>query len=461
MLVLDLLTSQPLDFRDLANLSATSATLRASVRQGPLHCITDILRPITHAHLARLLAWLREYGPAVRVLRLDQHPKSLWALPGLPGDCSDERDSAILEVMKDMPSPLSVTLEAIARSCPHLEELSMYGWVAYSGHCPRWLDTVCIELCRLRRLKKVHLPSAPTLRDTLSAASQCQSAVLDACLHLTHMSVGLNSASSRVLVHSPRISQLVQITLQQPAMDVLCLMGLCVNLSRLTIQDAGFEDDLDLFGYLPQSLRVLSLQRCTGALLERKEIPIIPLELQMFNIDAPSTLSKQLTITAQVFDMMCAGSSLLVLCVPGAEAFDDSALGSLVVSCRQLHTLDVSGTSITGAGFDELLDQTLLPNLQLVSYSNAMYESELDGFFDMSLQEIRQTEADELEDLLAEHEPALLAVRESQVVMLQAFFGFCKVVIAREWKVPLEANNAEFLPFDLHPLCLDYFRVGA
>ena len=55
----ELLATQPLDFRDLLCLAATSAAARGAVQRGPLHLITDIKRIITSAPVLRL----PEYGP--------------------------------------------------------------------------------------------------------------------------------------------------------------------------------------------------------------------------------------------------------------------------------------------------------------------------------------------------------------------------------------------------------------
>ena len=101
--VLELVALSPMDFRDARMLTMVSVTLRAAMLQGPLLINTDQSRPISHGDLATLLFWLQWCGFALRSLRLDQQPELLWMLPGLPGDGSEERQQAAMQIMAEMP----------------------------------------------------------------------------------------------------------------------------------------------------------------------------------------------------------------------------------------------------------------------------------------------------------------------------------------------------------------------
>ena len=452
--VLELVALSPMDFRDARMLTMVSVTLRAAMLQGPLLINTDQSRPISHGDLATLLFWLQWCGCALRSLRLDQQPKSLWMLPGLPGDGSEERQQAAMQIMAEMPPPLSSTLSAIVECCPNLEELALHDWHGYCDYCPSWLQTVAEQLCFLPRLKRAHLPSAGN-SDDVNSNPITFNAAFDACPELTQLSLKLRRHSAEALLSTPHAARLMQLSLHSPNCSVLTLLPNCTNLVRLHLQEVIF-DHFELFHYLPATTRVLTLAACSGLVKHCANSTPAALPLLSVTFGGNACSSSPCRFSSKLILDLCHIRTLRVLQVPGTE-FDDCALDALASSCSRLHTLDIANTSVSVAGFDMLSGGTLLPQLRVASYTNSCYEAVLDEFFSKNLSNLIRCEAEDLDEMNEMTHGS--DVEHARCVGMVRVFGFCKLVLARNLVVPLDTTHGEVLPTNLHTLCSNYFAL--
>ena len=83
----------------------------------------------------------------------------------------------------------------------------------------------------------------------------------------------------------------------------------------------------------------------------------------------------------------------------------------------------------------------------------------MDEFFSMKLSNLMRCEAEDLDEMNEMTHGS--DVEHTQCVeMVRAFFGFCKLVLARNLVVPLDTTNGEVLQTNLHTLCSDYVSLG-
>ena len=253
----ELLATQPLDFRDLLCLAATSAAARGAVQRGPLHLITDIKRIITVKDLGCLLRALRWCGASVRTLRLDQQPSVLWDEHNLEGD---ERRKAWEAKMSQMPHPSVEMLRTIRVCCPNLQVLGIDDWVAYRSADPKWNASIITELAQFSQLRCVHAPGNTWSEDVDCPVHE----LLESCPNLTQLSVPVSHPRHiRPLCESPHAARLLQLSLFKATPIELARLCNCRSLRRLHLAECDLLG-IDLTISLPRGLSVLTMEQCTG-----------------------------------------------------------------------------------------------------------------------------------------------------------------------------------------------------
>lgn len=441
-----------IDFRDAQHLAMACTASRNAIARGPLCLVTDICRIITHDDIERLFELLRWCGAAVRVLRLDQQPSYLWA-PELVGS---ERAATWHRVMSKMPNPSSVILHAIGQHCPNLEELAMHGWVAFNGCDVQWDTSVVHELCRMPRLRRVHLPTSAS-RSAVNKRMALEM-VLESCTELTQLDVALSFPCNVMRVLTGRhASRLTQLSLDCIGADELSrLAGACSQLCRLHLHDCDL-DGLDLSSALPAGLAVLTMVQCEGAVAPN------PFErahshfgrLQMLSFDRP--ILPEGPAGPSLLRAVCTQPSLLVLDVSFLEQMNDALLLLLAAQCSFLHTLHMPNCAVTAAGFETVrCEPALLPRLRVITYWNDSYERGFDDFFSKTPGELAaELEADLIELDEGDWTCDLYDLKPSASTV-RTFYAFCALVVERRLIVPSERHTMHVLPWHAQELSRDY-----
>ena len=451
---LDLLcTTSSLDFRDALALLRTCSSARAAIVRGPLFLSTDVARPIAFEDINSLMQLLRWCGPAVRELRLDQQPRALWPAAEHWG-----------MHMSQMPYVNAPLLGHICISCPSLETLSLHDWVAFTGFDVGWGASIVHELARLPRLRRVTLPS-PTSRSATWRLDV--ETLLRRCPDLVQLNIPIpNSLDINALSDSNLAARLKQLSLYNVPKQAVGSLWRCPGLRRLHLHECELED-LNLCQALPGELRVLTLEECQGDLAYSSRESLVSHfgRLQALDLGKAggyghlwSSHNEHAMFNGrhagdEFAQAMCSFTQLRVLSYNGSisEELDDVFFAALVKNCPWLHTLLIA-YGLSADGFNMLLDATVLPHLRVLNFTNAAFETDLDDFFSMSVEELDAECEECLKDPIvsSQYGPADII----------PFFAFCRVVVTRGLATPLERQNGKLLPAQAHIISHDYFELG-
>ena len=479
----ELLTSQPLDFRDARSFALTCSASRYAFVNGPLHLITDITRHITSGDITHLVSMLRWCGEALRTLHLDQQPRSLWP-----------RSRHWQAHMAQMPFLSWPLLRAVCRCCPNLVDMAFHGWVAYNGCNCLWSAELMCTLRLLPGLVRVHLPTTEMRGITAGTAPVGLHELLESCPGLTQLSMAIPSdVEANSLLRGQLASRLLQLHVRHLSAASMQLLSKCPQLRRLDAQSC-YVGGLDMSSALPATLRVLSLEGCEGRLeavpFELAARHVLHLEALILVATADGSALQGLSTaeaaqeedegeedeeikdeTLHATQVIGLRSMLLALCTPphlmvlaiAHIALRDAQLRVIASSCPLLHTLRVPFTRLSAHGFEELRASEALPRLRVAEYENEWFAAD-DSFFRMQADELQQSLLDALDDVRSHSDDpdTIESATDSRHAArgARAFFAFCTLVATRGLVVPLRAHNHAVLPTHEHPLQRDYFHLG-
>ena len=454
----DLLAASPLDFRDAQCLAMTCEAAKVAFRKGRLQLIADTdHRILTTRDLSRIQRGLVKFEN-VCILRLDQQPRSLWPPPG-------QWDT----VMRQMPYPSSGLLEHLSVRCRNLEELSLHGWVSFTGASTVWNHHLVAALRLMPQLRRVAAPINKT-PDGDGSNQLGLETLIDTCTHLTQLHVQLPFMPHVVpFLEHVQIGRLLHLSLYCVGPHAIRLLHRCTNLRRLHIDGCALHN-VDLSSALPASLRVLTFVDCEGPpkLIDEAQMAerFGRLELLSFCVpyDSSQPVLNDQTRTSMHHMWVQPFMRVLELSNVGVT---DQMLRGIAERCPLLDTLLLGYVNdLTVYGLSILLDLSVLPKLRAASFTNESYADGLDEFFVMSREERIKEHEDEIGELQRKlrfaTEGTWDEVREveKEIRLTDAFFMFVRAVTTRSLVVPLQAHNRLLLPRQLHPLQRDYFHLG-
>lgn len=357
-------------------------------------------------------------------------------------------------------------MQSIAECCRNLEELSLHGWVAFTGSDAHWNRGLLAALRELPRLRRVQAPLDDVEPDHSSPDWGFET-LLDCCSLLTQLNVPVpyQNNISALLTHD-QASRLVQLRLYSASPAEVRLLRRCAALRRLAL-DWSRLSGVELSTALPGSLQVLTILHCEGPLA-----PLAPAklaacfgQLELVSLSVPFADSHADSHhlasprDAALLHALWTRPRMRVLHLSNVgHAFTDGMLHEVARSCPLLDTLFLEqADALSDAGFGLLLHEpTVLPRLRCAMFSNEGYSDGLDEFFALGAEELEQAYQEEEEESMGGEN----GMTEDTLRRMKAFFAFLRAVVARSLIVPLEANNRLLLPHQLHPLLRDGFRVG-
>ena len=473
MHALELVAVSELDFRDLPLLALLCSSMREAIRAGPLSLITVGTRIITQDDMDSLLHMLRWCGSAVRLLRLDQVPKSAWGIPprGTGESATADYITAFDKILDVIAHEYIENVERVAELCPSLQVLGMsqFKWGRQRFEDDR-AERLTAALARLTKLRAVHVMNqCQAVPETVSYLP-----VLAACSQLTQLDVALNAAMVVPVLSSPHAPNLRQISLFGLTAPVVRLLARCTALSRLHIENHPYHQHLggpevsnsslqgvNLAEHLPPALTTLSIEVtmvnsfitgdtfCTT--LVRRCVM-----LQRLSIGCEECME----LSAGALDQLCTLPNLRVLDIRNAYALNDSHLAELARNCLELHTLRIDyAKGVTHRGFDALAaDASQLPHLRTLAYINDVFEMNLDDMLGAKTEEELMTEEHEwLHDADWEENHVSRGDYEHYV---PAFFAYARLVVRRSLAFPLQDSVGELMPWHQHRLDADYLCLG-
>lgn len=416
-LVLELLLTQPVDFRDLRMLILASTECRAAAvaETTALRLCSDGERFLTKEDWRILVRMLRWLGTRVVELTLAQRPTCVWDL-GPSVRSKRSRDSlfassaqrrAVQKAMSRIaftlaqPSPAALTVIAIR--CPNLQALTLRDWTDGATpfgqnrlgqyvprkQLPSWYasskrpgggtEPVVKALSRLPKLRYLHLEEpgfvCPFPKSQLARLH-------DACPLLVVSNLIFSERAVCEATH------LVKLHLHGLCADDFPILATCTRLIHLMVDDVSENSGLAtsvaaLAQNLPSCLEVLTLREDrmptpylaqSSADLECfRRLPKLQRLMLPFGCEyrSPARGSPPGCTLA-----MCRSvPALCELYVCGMDAhFGDDAMATLFTCSPQLVALDVSYTSVTSASFEAIRTMGELPRLRVLRYLNEQFE---------------------------------------------------------------------------------------
>ena len=385
-LLIELVLTQPIDFRDLRALLLASRAAAFAEKQLVLR--SDEERFITPQDLRVLMRMLRSLGDRVLELHLLQKPTVLWDLPPVHVGPSDEwyqnlrrKKEAERRIAQTLATPSVGVLYVIAVRCPNLRVLALRDWVEalyskrnHHGGRFSWLvdgkRPVLRALARLPRLQQLHIEYDRYGCDRNACFGfDAQQQLSTACPLLTASNLLLRG--NLVAAH-----QLLKLDLPQLDSYDFPKMAACVSLRHLTIQNL-LETVCELVQHLSPLLEVLVVRgpdaiEFTGdaQLDSLQRLPRIQvLKLPCCNLHDEPGWGTAARLGRSFPD-------LRVLNVDNAQGFGDAAMSALFEGSRQLIELHMAYAIVTQASF-EAIRMGELPWLRILAYNNDQFEVNL------------------------------------------------------------------------------------